>query len=219
MGIFYLFLSFILIFLVFKYGIKAAVEVSFFFQNRKNSPEDEELTESVILPPQFLPFPEATNSATLKVAGFSLPNQIVYIYLNGLEVKTLETDSEGKFESTISLALGINKIYGVAENPSGKRSDKSKEWEVFFNDSPPFIDILEPQNNSVIRRNQNPVTIKGKTDKTSKVFINDQRVIVDEEGNFNYQVLLQKGENKFIIKCIDPASNENQVELVLSYLP
>ncbi len=215
-GFAYLLVSFFLVFLVFKYGIKLAVEISLFFQKKDKS---QEIQETIIPSPVIANIPLATNSSSLKINGYSTPNQKVIIFINDLETKTIEADSEGKFEGFISLALGNNKIYAVAENPNGKRSEASSTWNVFFNDTPPFLEILEPKNESIFKRNQNPVEIKGKTDKFSKVYINDQRIVVDENGNFVYTLTLQKGENKVKITAIDPAENQKELEWTLHYQP
>jgi len=222
LGFFYLFLSAGLIFLLLKFGVKIAVDISYFLQKRSHPQDFSDSSFNILAEPQLLPFPEATNSANLKVIGYAPSNQKVDIYLNNFNVKTFEVDSEGKFEGFVSLALGINKIYAVTVDVNGNKSSPSKEWEIFYNNSPPYLEILEPENHSTFKKSQNQVTIKGKVASTSKVFINGQRLITEFDGtfnNFSYQVTLQKGENKFTITCLDPALNKTEVEWILNYQP
>jgi len=217
LGLIYSFLTLTLLALILKFGVIAAVKISDFLQKGKRSPV-ENLYENILPAPQLLPLPEATNSAELKIAGYSQPNNKVSIYLNDLGVKDLETDSEGKFESFLSLSLGINKIYAVTEDPNGQKSSPSEILTVFYENQPPTLEITEPANQALIKRNPN-ITIKGKAAATSKVTINDHQVIINEDGTFAYPYTLQEGDNKLEILCTDPAQNQTKLEWTLRYQP
>ncbi len=212
----YGFLTILLLALIFKFGLFAAVKVSEFLQGRKPLPEE---TSYNLLPaPQFYPLPEATNSASLVVSGFSQPNERVDIFLNDLNIKSFEVDSEGKFEGSLSLSLGLNKIYAVTRDQAGRQSSSSQVWGVFFEDTAPMLEILEPADGATIKKTSR-VTLKGKTAPTSKITINDHQVVVDNEGNFAYIVSLQSGENKFKIVCLDPSQNKTEKEWLINFQP
>lgn len=213
----YLFLTLLLLGLIFKFGLKIAVTISEFLQKNKPLPTTS-LSENILPSPQFYSLTEATNSATLLISGYSQPNGKVDIYLNDLNVRTIDVDSEGKFESTLSLSLGINKIYGVTIDSRGQQSPPSRLWTVFFQDTPPLLEVLEPANESTIKKVRD-INIKGKVSNNSKVTINDHQVVVDNEGNFSYPTRLQDGENKFVIVCFDLARNKNETELVINFQP
>ncbi|HUV71733.1 MAG TPA: hypothetical protein VMW25_01870 [Clostridia bacterium] len=215
LGIIYSFLTIAMLVLIFKLAIPAAVKVSELLQVNKPLPESS-LSESILSAPQLYPLPPATNSASLKIAGFSQSNEKVDIYLNDFNVKTLETDSEGKFEDWISLSLGVSRIYAVARDNQDQESPPSATWEVFYEKSPPLLEISEPQDDALIKKNFETV-IKGKVAPTSKVTVNDHQVILDNEGNFNYPVKLSEGENKFLIVCTDPAQNKTEKELKVRF--
>lgn len=218
LSILYLFLIIVFVFLIFKFGITVAVGISSFLQQRKGSADTTELSESIVPEPQLMPLPEATNSAHLKVGGYSLPNQKVHIYLNGLDVLTLDVDSEGKFEDFVALSLGESEIYAVTVNSKDVKSSPSKTWTVFYNNQPPYLEILEPANDSTMtgRPNKN-ITIKGKAAETSKVYINDLRLVSTSDGSFSYPAILNEGDNVFKIVCLDPAQNKTELEWTLHY--
>lgn len=215
LGFLYSFLTLVLLGLIFKFGILAAVQVAEFLQGKEDVPTGG-LTDDILSPPQLFSLPEATNSATLVVSGYAQPNSEIDIYLNELNVQTLESDSEGKFETDISLSLGVSKIYAVVKNAKDQLSPPSRAWEVFYEKSAPMLEILEPEEGSLIRKNPS-VYIKGKVAKTTKVTINDHLAILDSEGYFNYPVKLGDGENKFMIVATDPAQNKTEKEFILHY--
>ncbi len=99
------------------------------------------------------------------------------------------------------------------------RSSPSKTWTIFYNDSPPYLEILEPANNSVIKGKQNSAVIKGKISPPVKIYVNDHFLIAENDNTFNYTALLQPGENKFKIVCLDPALNKTEMEWILNYQP
>lgn len=67
----------------------------------------------------------------------------------------------------------------------------------FSND--PRLLIFNPQNNSQI--NGNSVVIDGITDKDAKLFVNDQPILVDDEGRFREELTLQSGVNTISVRA------------------
>ncbi len=217
-GFFFSLLTLVVSVLLFTFGIRTAIMISEFFQKSKPLPS-ENLYSNVVPAPQLFSLPEATNSATLAISGFSLPNEKVDLYLNDLNVKTLDTDSEGKFENELSLSLGMNKIYAVTTDHQGQKSPASPAWSIYYNDSPPALEVTEPISGSLIRGPNNSATLKGKIEKNSRVTINDHLVILSDDGSFSYPVKLEVGENHFKVICLDPAQNKNELDWVIRYQP
>jgi len=213
---FYLLLTFGLVFVILKFGISGAVKISELLQEKGPEDTSSTLYENVLLSPQLYPLPEATNSATLPVSGYSQPNKKIDIYLNEFNIETFDIDSEGKFEGSISLSLGLSNIYAITKDAEGKQSAPSKTFTVFYSNSPPSLEITEPENGSTIKREGN-IFIKGKVHETSKVSINNHVVVVDKNGNFSYPVKLEPGENKFKIVCLDPAQNKTEAEWIVNF--
>lgn len=216
-ALFWLGMTFGLVFLIFKFGLGAAVKISEFLQKRQPA-ESQGLTDNFLPEPKFFTVPNATNSAELPIQGYSLANKEVLLTLNDSEQLSFSVNAEGKFEGRIPLTLGKNNFTAVTKDFGGKESSPSKTYAIFFSNTPPPLEIIEPQPGSAIKNNPD-IILKGKTDNTSKVYINDHLVIVAESGMFAYPFKLQKGENKFRIVCLDPAQNRSEYEITLTFRP
>lgn len=64
--------------------------------------------------------------------------------------------------------------------------------------STPRLIITRPADNEIIEGRM--VNVKGLTDKNSEVFINDQPVLANDEGEFSEDVGLQEGLNTIVVK-------------------
>jgi Glucodextranase, domain B len=76
----------------------------------------------------------------------------------------------------------------------------------------PKLEEILPQDN--FATSDEKVTIKGKTTPGNKVSINNQEIIVDENGNFAQSIVLTNGANKISLIAKDPAGKENIVGLI-----
>jgi cytoskeletal protein RodZ len=72
--------------------------------------------------------------------------------------------------------------------------------------SNPELIILNPIADSII--NDTKVIVKGKTDIGNDLFINNQPVLVDDEGNFSESVVLREGKNVISIKSVNQFNKE-----------
>jgi hypothetical protein len=72
--------------------------------------------------------------------------------------------------------------------------------------SAPSLLILNPQNNT--ETESNSIYIEGVTDKETRLFINDQTILVNDDGRFRENVILQKGLNVINIKAINKFDKE-----------
>lgn len=74
----------------------------------------------------------------------------------------------------------------------------------------PKLVVLNPEQNSI--ENSNSVTVEGVTDKDAKLFINNQPILVSDEGSFSEKLALQFGTNTITVKAVnrfDKAATEN----------
>jgi len=216
----YLFLSGLLVFGILKYGIKASLAI-YDLLHKGNTTTETSLYDQAPPAPQLFAITEATNSANLVISGYTLPKLQVHIFLNDLDILTVESDSEGKFEENLSLALSNNSIYAKAFDLKNRESQPSKTWNIFYSNTPPFIEITEPAKDSTIRKNPN-IEIKGKFDPSSKILINDHSVITQKNPNeefasFSYPFKLNEGDNLIKIKCIDPAQNQTEIDWIVKF--
>jgi cytoskeletal protein RodZ len=81
-----------------------------------------------------------------------------------------------------------------------------------LSDTPRLI-ILSPSTNSQIEGKS--VFVEGKTDKDARVLINDQAVLVSDEGKFRENITLQSGINIIHIKAVNKFQKEISESITL----
>jgi cytoskeletal protein RodZ len=82
-------------------------------------------------------------------------------------------------------------------------------FEIKSNYSPPNLEIITPEDNTII--SENIIDIKGKVTKESQVTINGQEVFIDPEGVFSEQIVLKQGLNTIEIAARKEHSQERIV--------
>lgn len=73
--------------------------------------------------------------------------------------------------------------------------------------SEPVLSVLEPSEEAM-RTTERSVQVSGKTDPDSRIYINDQPVLVDENGGFREKIDLQKGVNTVTVRSINRFNKE-----------
>lgn len=176
--------------------------------------------EEDTIPPQVpivLPLPEAVNEAALLVEGYGEAKTKIVVVKNGEQIDEIEVDSEGLFEYEVELSDGENKLafYGIdeAENESA-----TKEVMVSLDTEAPVLELenLEDGQEILSKENQS-YTIKGKTEPSSRLNINDRSVYVDSEGNFKTSYYLQEGDNELKFTIEDQAGNQSERTITVKF--
>lgn len=72
---------------------------------------------------------------------------------------------------------------------------------------PPSLIISQPAEEANIK--ENSVKIIGRTDQDAIILINQQAVMVDEQGNFSQEVKLTKGLNEVEVKATNRIKKDN----------
>lgn len=86
-------------------------------------------------------------------------------------------------------------------------------WELNNIISPPKVLIFEPSNN--FKTTESSVLIKGKTKAEVQMTINNEKVLLDEDGNFEQTVNLVVGLNNLQISAKKKHSKINNLELMI----
>lgn len=81
-----------------------------------------------------------------------------------------------------------------------------RELSIFI--SNPRLAIIEPLDN--FSTAEKAVKVEGLTEKDSKLLINGQQVIVDENGKFSEVLVLQPGLNKIAVKAVNRFDKESE---------
>lgn len=71
---------------------------------------------------------------------------------------------------------------------------------------PPDLVLEQPEDNQKI--NQEAVEVKGKVSQEASLYINNQLVDINEDGNFSYSLKLFPGENTIEVKAVSRRNKE-----------
>ncbi len=172
------------------------------------------------LAPPVLNIPyEATNTAQINIGGFATPNSKVKLYLDDEAKYAAEVSSDGSFIiENVSLLLGTNNIYGKTTDEREKESLPSKIIRVLYDNEKPPLAINEPEDGKKVQ-GERKLRISGKTEPDARVFINNSQAIIDKDGNFSVEQLLNDGDNNFNIRTEDLAGNSSEVVRSVSFTP
>ncbi len=96
-----------------------------------------------------------------------------------------------------------------------KNEKKTSDYNVFYSDDKPKLEITEPQDNS--KTSKSEITIIGSTDNDITVRTNNLPVIVDATGKFRTTLRLKEGENKIEISAVDDAGNNETKTITVTY--
>jgi bacillopeptidase F len=173
------------------------------------------------IPPQvpILDAPvEATNSGTIKISGYGEAKSEVILVLNGEESDKKMISDEGTFELEAELTEGENSITTYSVDEAKNESLASRKYSIILDTENPTIEIEEPENESRITLRKNQVTtVRGTTEANARVFIGGRLSFANSEGNFAGTYSLEEGDNKIIIKAVDKAGNESEIELTVNF--
>jgi len=202
------------------WGIPLLIHLASFLNTIEKSEPEQSLEDTIPpVPPQFAAVPEATYTATIKIGGSSEPESKVEIYLNDKLLLVTEANGEGKFEvEKIPLQEGENLLSALAIDAAGNKSTSSEKVKVVFDNKPPELEIIEPENEAVVYEQK--VEIKGKVESEDiRVTVNDHLVVIEKEGSFAYPFELQEGKNEVTIIAEDLAGNKTEKKLEITYRP
>ncbi|MBI2028116.1 MAG: helix-turn-helix domain-containing protein [Candidatus Levybacteria bacterium] len=81
----------------------------------------------------------------------------------------------------------------------------------------PPLDVSSPEENSIV--SSQTILVIGKTDPNSSVFINDDIVSIDKEGNFKKSVNVFPGKARIVIKAVNKFKKETVIERNIEVKP
>ncbi|MDY7078104.1 MAG: FlgD immunoglobulin-like domain containing protein [Chloroflexota bacterium] len=118
-------------------------------------------------------------------------------------VQPLEVSESGSFGVAYTLQEGVNRIELVAVDDAGNRTSIVREVTLLT--EPPSILVLNPPAGLWI--NQRMLSVQGTVPAGIQVQVNETEAKVDEEGNFNVDIVLEEGENVVRVEAIDAVGN------------
>ncbi len=171
---------------------------------------------SIVQAPILDPIPQATNSAQLKITGFSSDGKKVEVYKNGDKVGDTTVDG-GRFSyEDITLSAGNNDITLKAVGNTGSTSDFSQVATIIFNKKEPLLSVDTPTDGQNFSGN-NRIKVAGQSQKNAQVFANGFLANVNSDGKFDVTIPLTDGENNIEVKALDEAGNVKTLKLKVNF--
>ncbi len=213
---FFILLSVVFIFVVIKWGFPWFISMISGAPVAKNTQG-----QADIIPPQvpvLLASPEATNSSSFTIEGFTEASSKVELYFNEDPGVTSKSDIDGKFKFLVKLISGENK-YLLKAIDDANNSSQSTLKTISFDSKPVDFNLISPADGTEFFGKANQVvSVIGKSNKTNvTVLVNNSFTDVDKEGTFTYKFQMAEGENKVKIVITDKAGNSVQKEITLKY--
>ncbi len=157
-----------------------------------------------------LPELSYTNQDTITVQGTLTADGKVNVYVNG--EKLTSVDSENKaFSVQVNLPADENTIRVSAEL-NGVQTEPSAPVVVIKDNQAPALTVTNPLDNAKL--NVELVHVIGNvTDniKVVKLEVNNNEVVLADDGSFDERVILNQGENIITVKATDLAGNVTTV--------
>jgi hypothetical protein len=200
------------------WGIPLFINLVDFLGNAKSSSQPT-VKQDIIPPPvpRFSYIPEATNSAQLEIKGVTEPEAVVKIRVNEDLIESV-VNEEGAFElEKITLEKGENTIVAWAIDDSDNESAQTEEFNIIYDTEAPPLELVKPEDGTAVE--DQTIEIEGNTEPDARVQVNEHVVIVNLEGKFTYNLVLEEGKNEINITAEDSAGNVEEKNLTVTYLP
>lgn len=214
---FYILLSVIFIAVMFKWGIP------YFMNVVAGKGGAKAVSEKDIIPPQIpilSALPEATNSASIVVEGFTEAKSALDFLVDDKIFVTDVSADDGSFAIRVGLVPGANRVQVRAADEAGNISISPVKL-VTFDDKPIELTIASPKDGSeYFGKNSQIVEIKGEVNKPdSQVTINNSFVTLNSTGEFVHKMQLSAGDNEIVVVATDKAQNTTEAKLKIVYTP
>lgn len=151
-----------------------------------------------------------TRESTLAIEGTTDPN--VKIWVTG-DPTPLTVNTNGVFRINRSLDEGQNPLEVRAVDKAGNETLIFRT--ITLRTQEPELTLLEPaENNTFV--NNNLLTVRGIVPPDVKVSISGRDAVVNENGEFTLDLVLDEGENQLNVVAVDPVGNERTISRQIS---
>lgn len=213
-------LAVVIVYGVFFWGLPALVGgLSFLHRSSPQSSQSQSANQDASVAPPVLNIPyEATNTAAIKVSGYTTANSKVELYVNDDLKTTANSSGDGSFQTDdFALILGTNNIYGKTIDSNNKSSLSSKTIQLTYSNDQPKLNLSSPGDNTEVKGGDKKVTVSGSTDPSNTVSVNGTIVIVNSDGHFSLDVPLNDGDNTVTVTATNTVGNTTKIGRKVKY--
>lgn len=170
--------------------------------------------EAVIMQAPDLVAPvTATFSAQLAIRGVGTPGMKTVLLVNGTSGPEVTAAAEdGSFTTSIDLTEGENTVTAYTIDEKGNESKTGHQYTIVMDTAIPFLEISDPQEGQQFESKQSTITVNGKTEPNTKVYLNERFFLPRSDGSFSTTFSINTGENILKIRAVDQAGNQVEVE-------
>jgi flagellar hook assembly protein FlgD len=112
-------------------------------------------------------------------------------------------DSQGRFNFQHRLVEGTNQIEIRALDPAGNSTRLARQITLVT--TPPEVVVATPLDDEWT--NQTLATVRGQAPPGTTLEVNDRPVVLNDDGSFQYELLLEEGDNLIRIAATDDVGN------------
>ncbi len=165
----------------------------------------------IIQPPELVAPVTATYSAQLTVKGVGTFGMKSVLVVNGTQGSEITPEADGSFSSPIELSEGENSITAFTKDDTGHESKIGRSYTVILDTQAPPLEVTEPQDNQEYESKQSTITVAGKSEPNTKIYVNDRFFLPRADGSFSTTFSINQGDNPLKIKAVDQAGNQVEV--------
>lgn len=163
---------------------------------------------------------EATNSAQIKIAGYTEPNVEISVWRNEEMTASDKSDDQGSFKINLRLVDGENRIQVKAKDNKENESE-SVVKTIIYDKSEITLTVESPADGAeVFGKSSQNLTVSGKLNQSEAVVtVNGRFARVDGEGKFSVAIRLNEGDNDLVVKAVGRAGNaaEKTIKVKLTF--
>lgn len=176
-----------------------------------------------VIPPQspmLSALPEATNSSSLLVEGYTESGSALDLMVNDSISLTSKAGEDGFFSIVGTLIPGSNRVYVRAADEAGNMSSSEVKM-VTFDSKAMELTLSSPKDGvEFFGKNNQVIDLVGEVNKPdSQVIINNSFVVVERDGKFVHRFQLASGNNEIKIVASDKAGNTAEKTIKILYTP
>lgn len=147
-------------------------------------------------------------SPGLTIEGVTEPGAVVYQAGNA---EAITVDANGFFKIERQLTEGVNILEILASDAAGNTARTSHEVTLIT--QPPELSIATPANDQWL--NEAVLEVTGVAPAAASVTVNGQPALLQDDGSFRREVILQEGDNTLRIEATDDVGNVTAQERVV----